>query len=129
MNIEIPDARAPFTSSRRTPSPNAEALSPNTERFPSLDVSRPNGNLNLVASPAEATPLDTVLETQKWPARKSSQWSRQNGRIHSVPAHRPRRSISDAVRNFRNRQGSVSDNAQELAQALKAPLSYKLIVS
>ncbi|ODH30954.1 hypothetical protein ACO22_03521 [Paracoccidioides brasiliensis] len=41
---------------------------------------------------------------------------------------RPRKSISEAIGGFRNRGTSVSANAQELAEALKAPVSYKLII-
>lgn len=39
------------------------------------------------------------------------------------------KSISDAIRTIRTRKGSVSANAHELAEALKAPLSIKLVVS
>jgi solute carrier family 35 protein E1 len=53
---------------------------------------------------------------------------RENGRILGAHTHRPRRSVSDAIRNLRERRGSVSENAQELAEALKAPVSYRLIV-
>lgn len=37
-------------------------------------------------------------------------------------------SLSDAIRTIRTRKGSVSANAQEIAEALKAPVSIKLIV-
>ncbi|KAG5288044.1 DUF250 domain-containing protein [Histoplasma ohiense] len=43
------------------------------------------------------------------------------------PKQRPRKSISEAIDGFRDRGTSVSVNAQELAEALKAPVSYKLI--
>ena len=42
--------------------------------------------------------------------------------------HKTNRSVSEALGSFRIRRGSVSENAQELAEALKAPVSYKLIV-
>ncbi|KAL4801537.1 triose-phosphate transporter family-domain-containing protein [Aspergillus unguis] len=41
---------------------------------------------------------------------------------------RPRKSISETISAIRTRNGSVSANAQDLAQALRAPVSYKLIV-
>ncbi|KAL2845805.1 triose-phosphate transporter family-domain-containing protein [Aspergillus pseudodeflectus] len=44
------------------------------------------------------------------------------------PKRRPRKSISETISAIRTRNGSVSANAQDLAQALKAPVSYKLIV-
>lgn len=131
MNLAIVNGHeAPSANTRRTPSPNTNITSPVTEneRFPSLDVSRPNGSLYPVASPVEFTPTQVVPERHIWPARKSSQRVRENGRITGLPAHRTRRSVSEAINNFRVRRGSVSENAQELAEALKAPVSYTLVV-
>ncbi|KAL4788410.1 triose-phosphate transporter family-domain-containing protein [Aspergillus varians] len=41
---------------------------------------------------------------------------------------KPRKSISETISAIRTRNGSVSANAQDLAQALRAPVSYRLIV-
>ncbi|KAL4746018.1 hypothetical protein BDW72DRAFT_210807 [Aspergillus terricola var. indicus] len=41
---------------------------------------------------------------------------------------RPRKSISETISAIRTRNGSVSANAQDLAQALRAPMSYRLIM-
>ncbi|KAL4866409.1 hypothetical protein BDV12DRAFT_172969 [Aspergillus spectabilis] len=41
---------------------------------------------------------------------------------------KPRKSISETISAIRTRNGSVSANAQDLAQALKAPVSYRLIM-
>ena len=87
-----------------------------------------NGHIHQVISPVEITPTQAVPDRHKWPVRKSSQRVRENGRIPGQPTHRPRRSVSDAFRNLRARRGSVTENAQELAEALKAPVSYRLIV-
>lgn len=59
---------------------------------------------------------------------------RKNGVIpHGLPNTRkqrpPRKSISEAIGSFKKRSASVSVNAQELAEALKAPVSYRLVVS
>lgn len=112
---------------------NPRNLSPNTamrasaenERFPSFDEATPPtfGLLPVSESPAEAKPVE-----YKWPSRRGSQRLLQN-RNPGAFGHRPRRSLSDAINRFRTRQGSVSENAQEIAEALKAPISYKLIVS
>ncbi|KAI9372395.1 triose-phosphate transporter family-domain-containing protein [Aspergillus egyptiacus] len=40
---------------------------------------------------------------------------------------KPRKSISETISAIRTRNGSVSANAQDLARALQAPVSYKLI--
>lgn len=109
---------------QRSLSPNtAVRASSENERFPSFDYSaQPSAGLPvLTESPAEAKQVE-----YKWPSRRASQ--RLPTSRPSNPGHRPRRSVSDALAKFRNRHGSVSENAQELAEALKAPVSYKLIV-
>lgn len=111
---------------QRSLSPNtAVRASSENERFPSFDYStQPNAGLPILTeSPAEAKPIE-----YKWPSRRASQ-RLPSARPPSQLGHRPKRSVSDALAKFRNRQGSVSENAQELAEALKAPVSYKLIVS
>lgn len=65
----------------------------------------------------------------RWEPRKENNFASEytNGTIrHSK--HKPRKSISEAISTIRTRNASVSANAQELAQALRAPVSYKLIV-
>jgi solute carrier family 35, member E1 len=42
--------------------------------------------------------------------------------------HRPRKSISETITTIRTRNASISANAHEIAEALRAPVSYKLIV-
>lgn len=113
-------------------SPSSQAvISPSSndyERFPSLDELRANGHIHQVASPLEITPTQAGPDRYKWPPRKSSQIERDSGRIPRLSTHRPKRSVSDAFRNIRARRGSVTENAQELAEALKAPISYTLVV-
>jgi hypothetical protein len=94
------------------------------ERFPSFDGARNVDLPAVVESPLEANPGQSIVPEYRWPARRASQ-SLRNGRSGG---HKSRRSVSDALHNIRTRQGSVSENAQELAEALKAPISYKLIV-
>lgn len=67
--------------------------------------------------------------SETWEPRKSSFYSRDhaNGSLRN-PKHRPRKSISEAISTIRTRNGSVSANAQELAEALRAPVSYRLVV-
>ena len=96
-----------------------------TERFPSFDIQARSYELPAVSeSPLEVNPGQSVVPEYKWPSRRGSQPFR-NGRISG---HKSRRSVSDAFNKLRTRRGSVSENAQELAEALKAPVSYKLIV-
>lgn len=112
---------------QRTLSPNTGVRqSTENERFPSFDYSAPPGGTfglpPVAESPAEAKPVE-----YKWPSRRAS------NRLPTLRAgsrgHRPQRSLSDAFAKLRNREGSVTENAQEVVEALKAPVSYKLIVS
>ncbi|KAI9744247.1 MAG: suppressor of loss of ypt1 [Claussenomyces sp. TS43310] len=64
----------------------------------------------------------------RWPPRReggSAAWSaaRSAGRTHGR-----QKSLTDAFRTIRTRRGSVSENAQEIAEALKAPVSPRLII-
>lgn len=47
---------------------------------------------------------------------------------HHVGRHGRQKSISEALQTVRDRKGSVSQSAQDIAQALKAPVSIKLVV-
>lgn len=111
-------------TTQRSISPNtAVRASTDNERFPSFDFSaQPANGIPISESPDQAKPVE-----YKWPSRRASQ--RIPLRQGNQPTHRSRRSVSDALSRFRNRQGSVSESAQELAEALKAPISYRLIVS
>lgn len=64
-----------------------------------------------------------------WQPRRAEHrmWERANGSVVGS-RHKPSKSISEAITTIRTRNASVSANAQELAQALKAPVSYRLIV-
>ncbi|KAK5072728.1 hypothetical protein LTR64_004800 [Lithohypha guttulata] len=109
--------------SQRTLSPHTGVRdSSEKERFPSFDYSAaPAFGLPAVAE----SPVEARSAEYKWPSRRASN---RLPTIRPGPhTHRPRRSVSDALARFRNRQGSVSENAQELAEALKAPVSWKLI--
>jgi solute carrier family 35, member E1 len=63
-----------------------------------------------------------------WPPPKAGHvaWEYLNG--PGSPKHRPRKSMSEALSTIRTRNASMSANAQELAAALGAPVSYRLIV-
>ncbi|KEF54671.1 uncharacterized protein A1O9_09113 [Exophiala aquamarina CBS 119918] len=122
----------PRIITHRALSPNPNSNDPiGNEKFPSFDDHRSSVQHNAPAvseSPSDISPGAGPFTNQdfKWPARKMSQRLRE-ARPPGVYGHRSRRSVSDAINKFRTRQGSVSENAHELAEALKAPISYKLI--
>lgn len=67
---------------------------------------------------------------ERWTPRKEPESTWMNG-SSSTPSrsHGRQKSLSDAIRTIRTRRGSVSANAHEIAEALKAPVSPKLIVN
>src|SRR5271168_1659405 len=116
---------------QRASSPTTTAIptSATRERFPSFDD--PNPNLTLLPvteSPQDISPGQPVPPPPRWPVRRQSQGDWQPWRPGGH-GHRTRRSVSEAISRIRTRTGSVSENAQELAEALKAPISWKLIVN
>lgn len=128
-------------SERRAPSQNrtkghrdasVDSREATTEKFPDFEPSssiyngspaqRPSGFANGVAN----------LSGDSWrPRRESSAIGGKWGAsFPGQPArgHGRQKSINDALRNIRARGGSVSQNAHEIAGALRAPISPKLIV-
>lgn len=63
-----------------------------------------------------------------WQPRRggNSPWTHAAGPRGSK--HRPRKSINEALTTIRTGNGGVSANAHELAEALRAPVSVRLIV-
>jgi solute carrier family 35 protein E1 len=60
-----------------------------------------------------------------WQARRSSRAPPGGARR----GHGRQRSLSEAIQVIRGRNGSMSQNAAEIADALKAPVSPRLVVS
>jgi hypothetical protein len=63
------------------------------------------------------------------PRRDHNGWAARNGSANGNGRHNRQKSLTDAFRTIRARNGSVSQNAHEIADALRAPVSPKLIVS
>ena len=71
-----------------------------------------------------------ILHGGEWQSRKDGHLTWGNGymNVAGPRQHVRQKSIRDAFRTIRTRGASVSENAHELADALKAPVSVKLIV-
>ena len=69
--------------------------------------------------------------SERWPLRKESKpsdWvSWANGAARGG-RHGRQKSLSEAIRTVRGRKASISENAQEIADSLKAPVSYRLVL-
>ena len=95
------------------------------EKFPELDTQQGtylNSGNGFVNSPS---PLD------RWQPRRDSALVRSSwANVQTIGGrnHSRQKSLSDALRIIRTRKGSVSANVHELSDALKAPVSPKLIV-
>ena len=70
-----------------------------------------------------------VLHSERWAPRKDFHHAWANGTATGgLRGHIRQKSLADAIRTISSRMGSVSANAQEIAEALKAPISVKLVV-
>lgn len=120
-----------------------------TEKFPDVDPATMNGHYdgsNRSMSPWKSNGYayangngasnlngSTMLNGDRWYPRRESQSRGQRFGRAAPPSTSPyghgrQKSLSDAIRTIRARHGSVSQNAHEIADALKAPVSPKLIV-
>jgi hypothetical protein len=72
--------------------------------------------------------LNGGASADRWQARRESSQQRAVRWGQKAHGHERQKSLGDAIRTIRSRHGSVSQNAHEIADALKAPVSPKLIV-
>ncbi|KAI1045208.1 hypothetical protein LB505_004981 [Fusarium chuoi] len=91
---------------------------------------------DFIDTPLGESPPESPLNPPGWangaPPRPSDRWrpaSKSDNGWSTVPrGHNRQKSLTDAIRTIRGRNGSVSQNAHEIADALRAPVSPKLIV-
>lgn len=117
----------------RDPSPNATFKFPAFQ--PDLLPTPEEDNIYGLSSSRSASPSHaaqtngSAIPGDRWHPRKEARFGGMNGSSSgSSNRHGRQKSLSEAFRTIRTRKGSVSQNAHELADALKAPLSPKLIV-
>jgi solute carrier family 35, member E1 len=83
------------------------------------------------ASPNHPPQQNGGASTDRWQPRKEQRYGYANGSAHApTTRHGRQKSLSEAFRTIRapGRKASISQNAHEIADALKAPLSPRLIV-
>ena len=111
------------------------------EKFPNLDVSKDeesfpkydeSGNSRSGSvRPLSPARTNGVLHSERWQASRKDNylaWGDGHLNVAGPRQHGRHRSLSDAFRNIRTRKASVSENAHEIAEALKAPISLKILV-
>ena len=126
---------SPNLERRRSSSANAK------ERFPDLDPTQSgayssdynDSEHGRNASVRTLNPVKSsgVLHSERWQTWKGNHLAWGDGPLNVAGPrnHGRHRSISDAFRSIRTRKASVSENAHEIAEALKAPVSLKILVS
>lgn len=107
---------------------SSQSMTSPIDKFPPFSDETHNAAVDsggaFLGSPARYQP------NNYWEGRNmgASTWDHTNGST-KIPRTRPsRKSVSEAFRTIRARNTSVSANANELAQVLRAPLSCRLIV-
>lgn len=125
---------------RRRSSSTVQATTPTTYKFPDLaaDALQAHSDHPAVESRSPSPrplPLHNNLHShERWQARRDSRIGHNWGNGSAFAGgsggarHGRQKSLSEAIRTVRDRKGSVTQNAQEIAEALKAPVSGKLIV-
>lgn len=90
-----------------------------------------DGQSYFTSSPAKSNGyLSGIGVDDRWAPRKESlrELPYTNGSASTGGRHGSQKSLNDAFRTIRTRRTSVSVNVHEVADALKAPVSPKLIV-
>jgi solute carrier family 35 protein E1 len=117
-------------SSARDPSPQSfkfPAFQPDLLPMPEEEYGQTSSR---TPSPSHAAQTNgSATPADRWQPRKEARFGYMNGTA-PAPAtrHGRQKSLSEAVRTIRTRKASVSQNVHEIADALKAPLSPRLIV-
>lgn len=119
-------SRSP-TRTKAFPEPNGNPSHEETEKFPDFDpghasVNGPSTNQRRQQSSFAYGNGSATHSLDRWHARRDS-------RVRWDPlssGHGKKNSISNAI--HRMRSGSMSQNAHQIAGALRAPVSWKLIV-
>lgn len=147
----MPSAISTTRVERRSSS--AVQPSPTTYKFPDIseevlhlpnDSAIADGSRSPSPSPRPLGIPPHLHSNERWQGRRSLDYRMNgntwgNGTAHITPSggytapsggpkHGRQKSLSEAIRNVRGRKNSVSQNAHEIADALKAPISGRLIV-
>lgn len=123
----------------QTPVPSFKFPDPRTnsrssmEKFPD-HVEFMDGQSPYPVSPEKSNGyMNGTASADRWQPRRDSAtrgmpWNGQASTGGKYGGHNRQKSLGDAFRTIRTRKGSVSANVHEVADALKAPVSPKLIV-
>lgn len=114
-------SRAPFKLPHEMRAP-LEKFPDHVDQFPVQNAFRTTTPNTVNGMSSTRTPSSDRWQPRRESGLGASPW-KAAGRSHGR-----QKSLTDALRTIRTRSGSVSENAREVADALKAPVSPKLIV-
>lgn len=129
----VPHATGDEARRRSSISPNPNG----TYKFPDLSHDAfANERFEDISRDSSPKPLPKGLphglhSAERWPARRASNANNWNSWSNGTPGktrHGRQKSLSEAIKTVRGRKASISENAHEIAESLKAPVSWKLIV-
>ena len=110
--------------------PDFEDSTPSEYLVPHPEEGHSEKPVPRLSSPGKLPNHNGNLHNDRWQYKKDHHIAWSNGHVKGpTRGHGRQPSLSEAIRTIRTRKGSVSANAQEIAEALKAPVSIKLIVS
>ena len=130
----VPHATTEFERPRSSSSAHP---TPKTSKFPDFDVDeRDDDTFEDISRGPRPKPLPNGLppglhSSERWPLRKEAKgtsWGAWANGAAGGTRHSRQKSLSEAIRTVRGRKASISENAHEIAESLKAPVSYKLVV-
>jgi solute carrier family 35 protein E1 len=121
------------SSSARDPSPQATfkfpAFQPDLMPMPEEEYDYGLSSSRTSSPSLASHPNGSTAHAEIWQPRKEARFGYANGAAQGPSTrHGRQKSLSEAIRTIRTRKASVSQNAHEIADALKAPLSPRLIV-
>ena len=125
---------SPYVERRRSSSSNPREKFPDLDELLSedqfFDYEESETGRNAGARTISPARTNGVPHSERWQTGKDNHLAWGDGHLNVVGPrqHRPQKSISDAFKNIRTRKASVSENAHEIAEALRAPISLKILV-
>lgn len=101
---------------------------PNDTNFAVTDADLSPGDISKSGLSPFFAPRNGAPKESRWQPQKRERSVYTNGGLTGGPRRNRQKSLSEAIRTIKDRRGSVTENAHEIAEALKAPVSPRLVV-
>ena len=109
--------------------PDLEEHNSSRDLLPTYEEGESSNTSARILSPGRFNNTNGSARDDRWQPRRGPPLGWSKGAFNDMgPKHKRQKSLGDAIRTIRTRRGSVSQNAHELADALKAPISIKFTV-